>query len=300
MAQCLKSKTLFRSPTVYVGDVRCRPTDGGCSCEEVSHNDDFAFVRRGLFVKHVGRREYTANPNHLVFFNRDEPYRVSHPISGGDDCSAFSIRRDVVTSMLAEHDAAAPERRTPAFPRAEVTCDAALHLRHLRLMTDISSGELTDIAAEERVLGLTREVIDRSRVMVPRVRRSRRPKTNAAHRDRVEATKRILSDRYSTPTTLDEIAGAVHTSPYHLCRVFRDLTGRSIHAYRTDLRLRAALHRLTEGERDLTRLALDLGFADHGHFSNAFRRVFRMSPSAFRGMATRRGLREMSRNLQVS
>ena len=300
MAQCLKTKALFRSPTVYVGDVRCRPTDGGCSCEEVSRNDDFAFVRRGVFVKHVGRREYTANPNHVVFFNRDEPYRVSHPIAGGDDCTAFSVRRDVLASMLAEHDPAALERRTPAFPPAEVTCDAALHLRHLRLMTAVASGELTDVGAEEQVLQLVREVIDRSRANESRGRRSRRPKTDSAHRDRVEATKRILSQRYATPTSLDEIAGVVHTSPYHLCRVFRELTGRSIHAYRTDLRLRAALHRLAEGERDLTRLALDLGFADHGHFSNAFRRVFRMSPSAFRGIATRRSLREMSRNVQVS
>jgi hypothetical protein len=38
----------------------------------------------------VGHTETVAEANHVVFFNMDEPYRVSHPIAGGD--ANLSIR----------------------------------------------------------------------------------------------------------------------------------------------------------------------------------------------------------------
>lgn len=40
--------------------------------------------------------------------------------------------------------------------------------------------------------------------------------------------------------------------------------------------------RMAEGRSNLTDLALDLGFADHSHFTNAFRREWGISPSEFR------------------
>lgn len=300
MAQSLKTRTIFRSATTYVGDVRCRPTDDGCSCEEVSHVDDFAFVRRGMFIKHVGKRECTANPNHVVFFNRDEPYRVSHPIRGGDDCSVFSIRRDVMAIIVAEFDPSAPDRRSSLFQSAESGCDAALHMRHLRLLSEIERGNLTDIAVEEQVLLLAREVMRQSSSRSSQRCRAVRTETRRSRADCVEEAKRIISAGFRTAMSLDDLSRRVHASPYHLCRIFRDVTGRSIHAYRNDLRLRFALDRLAEGEQDLTRLALELGFADHGHFSTAFRRTFAISPSQFRLIASRKAVREMSRNLQVS
>jgi len=84
-----------------------------------------------------------------------------------------------------------------------------------------------------------------------------------------------------------------------MCRLFREQTGRTIHAYRTQLRLRTALSRLADGERDLTRLALDLGFADQSHFTNAFRRTFDVSPAVFRRSLSARLLRETSKILQA-
>jgi AraC-like DNA-binding protein len=71
-------------------------------------------------------------------------------------------------------------------------------------------------------------------------------------------------------------------SPYHLSRIFRRSTGSSLHAYQTSLRLREGLRRLSDGEQDLTALALDLGFSDHSHFTNSFRRHFGSAPSKFR------------------
>jgi AraC-like DNA-binding protein len=88
-------------------------------------------------------------------------------------------------------------------------------------------------------------------------------------------------------TTLAELAAPLGVSPFHLARLFRRVTGSSIHQYRLELRLREAHGRLLDGERDLTALALDLGFADHAHFANAFRRRYGAPPSRVRGARRR-------------
>ena len=56
----------------------------------------------------------------------------------------------------------------------------------------------------------------------------------------------------------------------------------SLRGYLGRLRARLAAERLARGAPDLTELALDLGFADHAHFTNAFRREWGVPPSRLR------------------
>ena len=56
----------------------------------------------------------------------------------------------------------------------------------------------------------------------------------------------------------------------------------SLHAYRNQLRLRAALERLHEPGVELIEIALDLGFSSHSHFTETFRRSFGKTPSVVR------------------
>ena len=81
---------------------------------------------------------------------------------------------------------------------------------------------------------------------------------------------------------IDAIARSVGLSPFHLCRVFRRVTGRTLHQYWTTLRLRVAVDRLSHGKVDLAQLSLDLGFSSHSHFTMAFRREYGLTPSAYR------------------
>ena len=78
-------------------------------------------------------------------------------------------------------------------------------------------------------------------------------------------------------------------SVFHLCRSFRRATGLTLHDYRDEVRLRLALERLEGGERDLSRLALDLGYSSHSHFTAAFRRSFGAPPSSMRKLLIVRG-----------
>jgi AraC family transcriptional regulator len=81
----------------------------------------------------------------------------------------------------------------------------------------------------------------------------------------------------------------VHSSPFHLARQFRAVTGESVSRYLLRLRLGLALDRLAAGETELGRLAVELGFAHHSHFSARFRSVFGTTPRQVRGkLASRR------------
>jgi AraC-like DNA-binding protein len=99
------------------------------------------------------------------------------------------------------------------------------------------------------------------------------------------AAKRRLAARLDAPNRIAEIAGELGLSPFHLAHVFQRQTGMTLHRYLQQLRMASALVRLHDGEANLSRLALDLGFSSHSHFTAVFRRHFGRSPSSFRATA---------------
>jgi len=105
------------------------------------------------------------------------------------------------------------------------------------------------------------------------------PPVSAWARERVEAAQVILNRSPAAPPSLTELAAALDCSPFHLSRIFRAATGLGLRHYLRRLRCRLAADRLRRGADDLTDLALDLGFCDHSHFTNAFRREWGVPPS---------------------
>jgi AraC family transcriptional regulator len=85
-----------------------------------------------------------------------------------------------------------------------------------------------------------------------------------------------------------DLATALDVSPFHLAHVFRAVSGLSIHQYLLRVRMRAALSRLEAGEANISRLALDLGFSSHSHFTAVFQRHVGASPAAVRRGRVRR------------
>ncbi len=69
---------------------------------------------------------------------------------------------------------------------------------------------------------------------------------------------------------------------FHACRAFRRAMGTSIHRYQAELRMRHALALVLDTRRPLTDVAYEAGFANQGHFANAFRKRFGAAPSAVR------------------
>ncbi|MHC4079946.1 MAG: helix-turn-helix domain-containing protein [Planctomycetota bacterium] len=297
MPETQESRLVYRSPTVAVTEFRCRPRDGGCGPDEQSTGNQVVFLRRGLFVKHLGRERIVADANHVLFFNHDHGYRVSHPVDGGDDCTVFTLSPAVLREVLRAHDPRADERRQGPFTFDHCPTGPRAHLFHRTVLVAASGGSEPDLALDELIVRLLAQVIGDAYRRRRGNRPARRQATTAAHRDLAVAVQTTLARRFSGALPLADLAREVHSSPFHLCRVFQDQVGQPIQKYRNRLRLRASLEELAANDRDTTELALDLGYSSRGHFSDAFRREFSMSPSAFRRMATGHSIRETSKIL---
>lgn len=288
----------FRSDVVRIDDFRCPPHSAGCSAEEQSTRNSIVFTRRGMFVRHVDGEDIVADANRVLFFRENECYHVSHPVPGGDDCTVIELRRDVLAELLARHEPQTREAARATFARTHVPADAASLWMQRRLLSRVATGAAGEsLAIEESAIALA------SRVLAIRATAARREAvredTQRAHREWVDGACTWLARTYAARQSLGEIARAVHCSPYHLCRMFRRLSGMTLHQYRTRLRLRAGLERLADAPEDLSALALDLGFDSHSHFTNAFRREFGLTPSQARQTLSVRGMRQMSRDLQA-
>jgi AraC-like DNA-binding protein len=299
MAEQITRSCLYRSRHLIIGEYCCRPNSAACGGEEHSDTNTIVFIQSGAFLKHLHGEDVLADVNQVLFFAAGQPYRVSHPIAGGDICTTFTVDPQTLVDLVAEDDPAAQDHPERPFRFSHGPSDRASHWRYRQLLAAMSGHRQDDLAIEESALDLLRGALQTTwRARGDRVPR-RRPAAAQFQRERVEAVRLLLGERFHDQVDLNQLARAVHCSPYHLCRLFKRETGLAIHQYRNRLRLRTALHHLADPRQDLTRLALDLGYFDLSHFSNAFRQEFGLPPSECRRRFTARQLAEQSKKFQA-
>lgn len=80
-------------------------------------------------------------------------------------------------------------------------------------------------------------------------------------------------------TTIHEIARACEVHPVHLARTFPTFFGCSPGDYLRKCRVERAAAMLSGTLTPLTAVALECGYSDQSHFSNAFRRAFAVTPA---------------------
>lgn len=168
------------------------------------------------------------------------------------------------------------------FPREPVWIAHEHELRQRAVFDHLSREKTPDpLFVEEAIVQVLATV---SSLACSRRRRAPAPRyqPSSGPIDAVEALRSILATRFMERLSLADLAALVGVSVFHLSRTFRHCTGFTIHEYRTELRLRAALDRLADPSSDLLELAISLGFSSHSHFTETFRRRFGQTPSAYR------------------
>jgi AraC family transcriptional regulator len=92
----------------------------------------------------------------------------------------------------------------------------------------------------------------------------------------------IVHDLYRTPLTVASLAAQAGVHGSTLARAYRRAYGCTIGQRIRTLRLEHAAHRLCTERSSITDIALDAGFYDQSHFTNAFRRHMGVTPAAHR------------------
>lgn len=288
MSEHLHSRRIFRSALVTITDVDCCAPRGGCGAEEFTTADEIVFPRGGVFERRLGARRIVGDPARVQYFRRADGYRISHPADSGDCCTVLTVNAALLRDMLAGLRRAAAGAGTAQIPFLDGPLRDAdfLDLHRLRRAARDPCAEPLEI--EESALAVAGSVLSLScRANGHAPARRRRRTTTAAHRDIADAARLHLAASFDRADSLAQIARAVHSSPFHLARLFRGCTGLTLHQFRTRLRMAAALQRLSGGAQDLTDLALQVGFSSHSRFTAAFRATFGCTPSQFRGLPRR-------------
>jgi AraC family transcriptional regulator len=95
----------------------------------------------------------------------------------------------------------------------------------------------------------------------------------------------FIHQNYARDVALSDIAAAVHLSPFHLVRLFKQTLGVSPYQHVIQVRVNNARSLLAagSGRRSLAEIASAVGFADQSHLTRHFKRITGVTPRQFRG-----------------
>ena len=250
----------------WLGCVEDFSAPGDCPAP-CGHSPEYqlAFPYAGAFEWHVGAKSVFLDATRVLFVGAGEDYADSHVAGGGHDSIIITPR----ASMLQELCGHAAPSQHPAFQCVSKPATPRMHmLNHRLLHVEASGNDL--LAGDELMVALLTEALAKTRNVA-----------RASPLRVVDWAKQFLHAHVCEPVSLNEIADAVHVSGAYLTQAFTQSEGMPLCRYHMRLRLNRALVDLPRCQ-DITGLALDLGFSSHAHFSNAFKSLFGVSPSAFR------------------
>jgi AraC family transcriptional regulator len=265
---------LLESPLLTVGEFRCPPGDTAWrETNLIGDRPHVVFPRIPVLIQHLGEAAVLATANSTMLYNADQRYLRRLRNRSGDNCVYIELLHESL-AMLAEEGAGLIDSSYQLVASHAPTDRRTYLLQHL-LVRHLKGPNPDPLLAEETASILVLSALRGRPASAPR----RRGSTEATHRELAEAAKTELASAPGASLTLSELARGLHSSAFHLARVFRMETGFSLHGFRQTLRLRAALERLSSHAGDLGMLALELGFSSHSHFSERFRNEFGVSPS---------------------
>ena len=261
------ARTILSRDGVTLADVACRHGRGRGLLEETRRTHGIVFVRSGCFLRSAHGAESVVDPTVAYCMNPGVDERFDHPHADGDDCTALRLDPDLAASLWGgEHGL--PSGPVPTSPEVDV--------EHRLLLAAARRGADPD-ELFERVVVLAARTLERAD---PRRVASGRPSTARARRALSDGAREALAA--NPDRSLPDLARELMVSPHHLSRVFSAATGWTISRHRMRLRARLALERLAGGDRDLARLAADLGFADQSHLTRVVRSETGRTPAALR------------------
>ncbi len=232
--------------------------------------------------------EVVADAGLAMLYPPGQEYRRRLVDPRGDATDAVGMGGELVAE-LSESRLGGGTSSSPGW--LPVTAPVLLRQRVLfrRLRHGPAASGFDALAVTEEVTGLLAAVLGTAAPgapgapVVPAVPPGRRAWTRRRHAELVESAREVLGRDLARDLELADVARAVGAAPHHLARVFRAGTGSSLHGYRTQLRLRAAVDAVLDGV-PVGEVAHAVGFSSHAHLTDTFRSVFGRPPSSLRGL----------------
>ena len=108
----------------------------------------------------------------------------------------------------------------------------------------------------------------------------RQPVIGKADLEKIYDTRDIILRNLCSPLSLAELSGQVCLNEFKLKKYFRQVFGLSVFALVQEERLKRAKQLLFEGEKNISAIAYELGYAHPQHFQRAFKQRFGVTPGS--------------------
>lgn len=91
-----------------------------------------------------------------------------------------------------------------------------------------------------------------------------------------------ISEHFSNPLTLEEVAAYVHLHPSYFSTLFKSSTGSSFKEYLNMVRIEESKRLLSNTDYSIIDIAVAVGFEDQSYFSKVFKKYTGLTPKQFR------------------
>ena len=237
-------------------------------------HSELIHVIDGRLRLRFGGRRYAAGPGDTLLAPGHIPHRDFFDLAEGLDVLLVHFRWDgeeAFSATVTNDDllALSPETRA----EASRVFDA--------MRSDYGGDALDHAVAAARVhclLLLFLRDVQRRRTAAPEAVRA----GETSRKRLVAEAKKYVETHYAEPTSLEQIAAALRTSPFHLSRVFGQESDFSLFGYLASVRLTKARQLLLEESLSVAEVAYAVGYASPNYFAKVFRRAFGIPPSQAR------------------
>jgi AraC family transcriptional regulator len=258
-------RNLFETRLVLMADFRCAVDEKLFRYSGPSNANCIIFPSTCTKILRACGRATFEHPGDVSFMNRGEEYEREAISEEGTLATWYTLDDALLEELLFEANIPSLE-----FPQPQRHVPAQAILDQRRLFSAIRAGVAVDpMLVEEKLIALTRSIFGGTSEAA-----SFRPAI-------VSRSTEYLLAHYTESLSLSDVARAAGASVSYVSRAFHAATGMTMSAFRQRLRLTRSLDLLPQYSRNVTELALDLGFSSHSHFTSCFRSVFDISPTEF-------------------
>lgn len=280
-----RSQVQLGTESWQIGRFHARPGSALFASEAPPGHDAIVFPRRAVQLCRGDGRTVLADPSRVLLHHADSTYRRTAVDPEGDECAWYWLDPEIRSQLTHGLSRRAPEEAAAHCPRSLFRDERTIWAYVTHRPWEAEGGEPDWLMLEEAVLEVARAALELavgshgSRAAGERA--TGHLETSAA-RFNVDRADAYLAGHFHLAPSLDEIAAAARCSKFHLARLYRAHRGRTLHAARTELQLRAAYDLVVTTRQPMTEIALDLGFSSASHFSTRFLGAFGQTPSGLR------------------
>lgn len=101
-------------------------------------------------------------------------------------------------------------------------------------------------------------------------------------KNRLESALQYIEQNLGAQIKISDLTEILNLSKEQVIRIFKTTTGKTPTEYITDLKIKRAIALLSDDALSITEISENLGFSNPSHFSKAFKKCIKLTPSQYR------------------